>query len=90
MSGGWSSRWSTTAKTFEARHGAGGKDRAPAADSGRDDQAHRHRLTHALDDLASHMDLDQYALASMTDDQKEGVASHSSNGASRAFQGEVR
>src|SRR5205814_1917254 len=33
------------------------------------------RLAQALDDLASHMDLDQYALASMTDDQKEGVAS---------------
>lgn len=32
------------------------------------------RLTHALDDLASHMDVDQYALASMTEDQKEGIA----------------
>lgn len=28
----------------------------------------------ALDDLASHMDLDQYALAGMTEDHKEGVA----------------
>ena len=32
------------------------------------------RLAHALDDLASHMDLDQYALASLTEDHKEGVA----------------
>jgi enoyl-CoA hydratase len=32
------------------------------------------RLAHALDDLASHMDIDQYALASMTEDHKEGVA----------------
>jgi enoyl-CoA hydratase len=32
------------------------------------------RLAHALDDLASHMDVDQFALASLTDDHKEGVA----------------
>src|SRR5579872_64920 len=32
------------------------------------------RLTHALDDLTSHMDVDQFALATMTDDHKEGVA----------------
>lgn len=32
------------------------------------------RLAHALDDLASHMDLDQFALASKSDDHKEGVA----------------
>src|SRR5436305_3287342 len=32
------------------------------------------RLTHALDDLASHMDVDQFALASRSDDHKEGVA----------------
>jgi enoyl-CoA hydratase/carnithine racemase len=32
------------------------------------------RLTHALDDLASHMDGDQFALASLTEDHKEGVA----------------
>ena len=32
------------------------------------------RLAHALDDLAGHMDLDQFALASMTEDHKEGVA----------------
>jgi enoyl-CoA hydratase/carnithine racemase len=32
------------------------------------------RLTHALDDLAGHMDVDQFALASMTEDHKEGVA----------------
>ncbi len=32
------------------------------------------RLAHALDDLASHMDVDQFALASMTEDHKEGVA----------------
>lgn len=32
------------------------------------------RLAHALDDLASHMDVDQFALASMTGDHKEGVA----------------
>lgn len=32
------------------------------------------RLTHALDDLASHMDGDQFALAGMTNDSKEGVA----------------
>ena len=31
------------------------------------------RLAHALDDLASHMDLDQFALASLSDDHKEGV-----------------
>jgi enoyl-CoA hydratase/carnithine racemase len=32
------------------------------------------RLAHALDDLASHMDGDQFALASMTEDHAEGVA----------------
>jgi enoyl-CoA hydratase/carnithine racemase len=32
------------------------------------------RLTYALDDLAGHMDLDQFALASMSEDHKEGVA----------------
>jgi enoyl-CoA hydratase len=32
------------------------------------------RLTHALDDLAAHMDLDQFALASQSEDHKEGVA----------------
>ena len=32
------------------------------------------RLTHALDDLTSHMDVDQFALASQTEDHKEGVA----------------
>ena len=32
------------------------------------------RLAGALDDLASHMDLDQYALAGMTEDHKEGIA----------------
>jgi len=31
------------------------------------------RLAHALDDLASHMDVDQFALASMSEDHKEGV-----------------
>jgi enoyl-CoA hydratase/carnithine racemase len=34
------------------------------------------RLTHALDDLASHMDIDQFALASLTEDHKEGVAAY--------------
>lgn len=32
------------------------------------------RLTHALDDLASHMDLDQFALAATSADNEEGVA----------------
>jgi enoyl-CoA hydratase len=32
------------------------------------------RLAHALDDLTSHMDVDQFALASLTEDHKEGVA----------------
>src|SRR6201997_943378 len=32
------------------------------------------RLAHALDDLAAHMDIDQFALASLTEDHKEGVA----------------
>jgi enoyl-CoA hydratase/carnithine racemase len=32
------------------------------------------RLAHALDDLASHMDMDQFALTSLTEDHKEGVA----------------
>jgi len=32
------------------------------------------RLTHALDDLTSHMDVDQFALSSLTEDHKEGVA----------------
>ncbi len=32
------------------------------------------RLAHALDDLASHMDVDQFALTSLTEDHKEGVA----------------
>jgi enoyl-CoA hydratase/carnithine racemase len=31
------------------------------------------RLAYALDDLASHMDIDQFALASLTEDHKEGV-----------------
>ena len=31
------------------------------------------RLAHALDDLASHMDLDQFALASLSEDHREGV-----------------
>ena len=31
-------------------------------------------LAHALDDLAAHMDLDQFALASQSDDHREGVA----------------
>jgi enoyl-CoA hydratase/carnithine racemase len=31
------------------------------------------RLAHALDDLASHMDFDQFALASFSEDHKEGV-----------------
>ncbi len=31
-------------------------------------------LAHALDDLASHMDVDQFALASFSEDHKEGVA----------------
>lgn len=31
------------------------------------------RLTHALDDLASHMDLDQFALAGFSADHREGV-----------------
>jgi enoyl-CoA hydratase/carnithine racemase len=31
------------------------------------------RLAHALDDLASHMDVDQFALTSMSEDHKEGV-----------------
>jgi enoyl-CoA hydratase/carnithine racemase len=31
------------------------------------------RLAHALDDLAGHMDVDQFALATMTEDHKEGV-----------------
>ena len=32
------------------------------------------RLAHALDDLASHMDIDQFALVSLTEDHREGVA----------------
>ena len=32
------------------------------------------RLTHALDDLAAHMDADQFALASLTEDHREGMA----------------
>jgi enoyl-CoA hydratase len=32
------------------------------------------RLAHALDDLASHMDVDQFALASMSEYHKEGIA----------------
>ncbi len=32
------------------------------------------RLAHALDDLASHMDGDQFALSAASDDSKEGVA----------------
>jgi enoyl-CoA hydratase/carnithine racemase len=32
------------------------------------------RLAHALDDLASHMDVDQFALASMSEDSREGIA----------------
>ena len=32
------------------------------------------RLAHALDDLTSHMDGDQFLLAGMSEDHKEGVA----------------
>jgi enoyl-CoA hydratase len=32
------------------------------------------RLAHALDDLASHMDVDQFAVASLSEDHKEGVS----------------
>jgi enoyl-CoA hydratase/carnithine racemase len=32
------------------------------------------RLAHALDDLTSHMDVDQFALASLTEDHREGVS----------------
>ncbi|HEX2655750.1 MAG TPA: enoyl-CoA hydratase/isomerase family protein, partial [Xanthobacteraceae bacterium] len=32
------------------------------------------RLAHALDDLASHMDVDQFTLAASSDDSKEGIA----------------
>src|SRR5262249_32698153 len=32
------------------------------------------RLAHALDDLAAHMDVDQFALASTSEDHREGVA----------------
>ncbi len=31
------------------------------------------RLAHALDDLAGHMDVDQFALASFSEDHREGV-----------------
>jgi len=31
-------------------------------------------MPHALDDLASHMDVDQFALTSFSEDHKEGVA----------------
>jgi enoyl-CoA hydratase len=31
-------------------------------------------MAHALDDLASHTDVDQFALASMSEDHEEGVA----------------
>lgn len=50
------------------------------------------RLTHALDDLASHMDLDQFALASLTEDHTEGVvrswvdASRGSEGADASIE----
>jgi enoyl-CoA hydratase/carnithine racemase len=36
------------------------------------------RLAHALDDLASHMDLDQFALASLSEDHKEGIEAFAS------------
>src|SRR5206468_5864413 len=32
------------------------------------------RLAYALDDLASHMDIDQFALTSRSEDHREGVA----------------
>jgi enoyl-CoA hydratase len=32
------------------------------------------RLTHALDDLTSHMDVDQFALATQSEDHSEGLA----------------
>jgi enoyl-CoA hydratase/carnithine racemase len=32
------------------------------------------RLAHVLDDLAAHMDGDQFALATKTDDSREGIA----------------
>jgi enoyl-CoA hydratase len=32
------------------------------------------RLAYALDDLASHMDVDQFAIASKAEDHLEGVA----------------
>jgi hypothetical protein len=44
------------------------------------------RLAHALDDLASHMDVDQFALASFSEDHKE-VSKRSWRAASRASRG---
>jgi enoyl-CoA hydratase len=34
------------------------------------------RLAHALDDLASHMDNDQFALAGLTEDHREGLEAY--------------
>ena len=52
---------------YPSRVGAGLR-RIPA------DPIDRHRLAHALDNLASHMDIDQFALASFSEDHREGVA----------------
>jgi enoyl-CoA hydratase len=48
------------------------------------------RLTYALDDLASHMDVDQFALASLTEDHKEGVAAFLERRSARFCLGQIQ
>ncbi|MCC8982474.1 enoyl-CoA hydratase/isomerase family protein [Bradyrhizobium acaciae] len=63
-----------TGKSFEAAMALAAKVAAQPPISVAMTKLTVNRLAHALDDLASHMDLDQFALASLTDDHKEGVA----------------
>jgi enoyl-CoA hydratase len=61
-------------KAFDAAMALAGKVAAQPPLSVAMTQLTVNRLAHALDDLASHMDIDQFALASLTEDHKEGVA----------------
>jgi hypothetical protein len=58
---------------MQSRVNAGSQHSCCAA-SGAREEKWVNRLAHALDDLASHMDVDQFALASFSEDHKEGVA----------------
>ncbi len=68
----WWSRWLTPASPSRPRWRWRRKVAAQPPISVAMTKLTVNRLAHALDDLAGHMDLDQFALASLTDDHKEG------------------